>query len=620
MSEGIPQQGEDPNQQQWDANAQAAYFEGWTQEQIQQYYAQYYASQGYDYSQQGYSYGAMDPASMYSGYGAQDPYSMYGGYSSMGMSSGPMSSGKGEPTKSIWLGNVDPQTSDNDLQSMVSRFGPIESVKILPAKNCAFVKFADIDAAIAAHSALQGAILHGQHLKVGWGKPEPTPRDDLGPPPCRNLWLGNIGPEVNEEIIRSHFGQFGVIDKVRLLPAKNCAFVNFASLESAVRSKQHMQGAMIAGRSIKINYGKENNDLFGDLLSDKLKNIEPPPPEAYPPDDYQIANVIDKLAEFVKKNGPQFESMTKEKQKENPKFGFLDAEHPHNPYYKWKLWKLRNPDVDDKTIAQLRNQKPGTPYGAVPPPESDSFGYILRQASQAQQAARAAQGISSPPRQQEREPRYRDRSPPTSPNKTTETIKQLASLIDSLSPTKDSIKVTKNWIMQQPINYIKDVASYIRTRVERDQDFEKKLNIIYLIHDILYHTFRNRQNPNDLDDYARAFEPHLGFILRSGFENQAPELQEKVFKVFKLWEEKKIFEEKILKRMDDEMRGRFDAREREQREREARNKNRDSYDDRDRNDRDSRDRSYRGGGGDRDRDRRKRSRSRDRDRESKRRH
>lgn len=46
------------------------------------------------------------------------------------------------------------------------------------------------------------------------------------------------------------------------------------------------------------------------------------------------------------------------------------------------------------------------------------------------------------------------------------------------------------------------MASYIRARSEKLQDFEQKLNVVYLIHDVLYHTFRNRQNPAELDDYA----------------------------------------------------------------------------------------------------------------------
>lgn len=39
--------------------------------------------------------------------------------------------------------------------------------------------------------------------------------------------------------------------------------------------------------------------------------------------DQELKNIIDKLAQFVARNGPEFEHMTKQKQKDNPKFSFL---------------------------------------------------------------------------------------------------------------------------------------------------------------------------------------------------------------------------------------------------------------------------------------------------------
>jgi len=39
--------------------------------------------------------------------------------------------------------------------------------------------------------------------------------------------------------------------------------------------------------------------------------------------DHELRTIIDKLAVFVARNGPDFEQMTKTKQKDNPKFEFL---------------------------------------------------------------------------------------------------------------------------------------------------------------------------------------------------------------------------------------------------------------------------------------------------------
>lgn len=52
--------------------------------------------------------------------------------------------------------------------------------------------------------------------------------------------------------------------------------------------------------------------------------------------DTELRKIIDKLAQFVARNGPEFEQMTKNKQKDNPKFGFLFGGEYFN-YYQYKV-------------------------------------------------------------------------------------------------------------------------------------------------------------------------------------------------------------------------------------------------------------------------------------------
>lgn len=56
--------------------------------------------------------------------------------------------------------------------------------------------------------------------------------------------------------------------------------------------------------------------------------------------DPQLQNIIDKLAEFVARNGPEFEQMTKTKQQGNPKFSFLFGGEFYN-YYMYRREKER---------------------------------------------------------------------------------------------------------------------------------------------------------------------------------------------------------------------------------------------------------------------------------------
>ena len=55
-----------------------------------------------------------------------------------------------------------------------------------------------------------------------------------------------------------------------------------------------------------------------------------------PPSDPEVKNIIDKLALFVARNGPEFEQMTKNKQEGNPKFSFLYGGENFD-YYSYKV-------------------------------------------------------------------------------------------------------------------------------------------------------------------------------------------------------------------------------------------------------------------------------------------
>lgn len=58
-----------------------------------------------------------------------------------------------------------------DVSEIFAPFGQIENIKILPSKNCAFVKYMDIESAVRAFNQMaNGAVIRGQPIKVGWGK------------------------------------------------------------------------------------------------------------------------------------------------------------------------------------------------------------------------------------------------------------------------------------------------------------------------------------------------------------------------------------------------------------------------------------------------------------------
>ncbi|XP_043483734.1 calcium homeostasis endoplasmic reticulum protein [Leptopilina heterotoma] len=74
------------------------------------------------------------------------------------------------------------------------------------------------------------------------------------------------------------------------------------------------------------------------------------------PTDTDLRNIIDKLAQFVARNGPEFEQMTKNKQKDNPKFSFLFGGEYFN-YYQYKV-TTEQAILKQKGINPMQNADP----------------------------------------------------------------------------------------------------------------------------------------------------------------------------------------------------------------------------------------------------------------------
>ena len=108
---------------------------------------------------------------------------------------------------------------------------------------------------------MAGHPIHGQRIKVGWGRSQiETAVNSSNPinlPPCKNLWVGNLDLNItSEHQIVAEFSRYGQIEGIKTLPHKNCAFVHFFSLSSALNARDALQGKFINGRPIRINFGR----------------------------------------------------------------------------------------------------------------------------------------------------------------------------------------------------------------------------------------------------------------------------------------------------------------------------------------------------------------------------
>ncbi|KAF8964657.1 hypothetical protein BDZ97DRAFT_1814932 [Flammula alnicola] len=202
------------------------------------------------------------------------------------------------PTRSLWIGNLDSAVTSEQLIHVFAPYGAIESLRLLPEKECGFVNFVDQADAIRAKddvlNRLGGNIgmPNGQTVRIGFGKadsapvapakgnpasPGPTSPNTAGTKsvgsnaglggmdaqlqstPTRALWIGSIPSSTTPATILSVFSPYGPIESARVLTHKNCGFINFERLDDAVRARKALNGRDVLGSdvgAIRIGFAK----------------------------------------------------------------------------------------------------------------------------------------------------------------------------------------------------------------------------------------------------------------------------------------------------------------------------------------------------------------------------
>ncbi|RPA87722.1 hypothetical protein BJ508DRAFT_191453, partial [Ascobolus immersus RN42] len=165
-------------------------------------------------------------------------------------------------SRTVYLGNIPAETTAEEILGHV-RSGQIESVRLLPDKNCAFISFLDSSSATHFHSdaILKKLAIRGQDVKVGWGKPSPVPTSvalavqQNGA--SRNVYLGNLPEDITEEEIREDLGKFGPIDTIKLVREKAIGFVHFLSISNAVKAVTQLPQEAKWQAPRRVYYGKD---------------------------------------------------------------------------------------------------------------------------------------------------------------------------------------------------------------------------------------------------------------------------------------------------------------------------------------------------------------------------
>lgn len=185
--------------------------------------------------------------------------------------------------RTIFLGNLHPYTQIEEIANNVRAGGLVESINFIKAKRMCFITFVDPAVALKFflnHQVLHQLIIHGNDVKVSWGKNHsgPVSRDislAVTAGASRNVYIGVKGAKTgsdeslqlpDEQTLRDDFSKFGDLEQINFYHNKDCGFINFTNITNAIRLVELMETQNVA--KIKSIVG-DNGEFY-----EKYKNFK----------------------------------------------------------------------------------------------------------------------------------------------------------------------------------------------------------------------------------------------------------------------------------------------------------------------------------------------------------
>lgn len=193
--------------------------------------------------------------------------------------------------RTVYLGNLPSSTTTEEICNVV-RGGLLQTIRYMPIKHICFLTFIDPSCAAQffATGNLQGLILKGKKVKVGWGKHSGDVPNNIAlavtAGASRNVYIGLKEPDelpasteneeepeyiklLKEDYLRSNFQHYGEIEQINFFKNKTVAFINFTNISNSIRVVEDYNNNFLKcpsnvkdvlqnySKFFKINYGKD---------------------------------------------------------------------------------------------------------------------------------------------------------------------------------------------------------------------------------------------------------------------------------------------------------------------------------------------------------------------------
>jgi len=215
----------------------------------------------------------------------------------------------------IFVGDLSPDINDETLLKAFQPFGSVSDARVMWDQNTGrsrgygFVAFRDKNDAERAMKEMNGEWLGSRSIRCNWANQKISSGNIVSPVPGSlnsglnyeaitaqatqqntTVYVGNLSPEVSEDLLISIFQIYGPIEEVRIQKDKGFAFVKFSNHDQATRAIIAVHGSVIGTRPVKCSWGKERSGVIPSALPTPTVGVsypaQPYPMYQTPPANY----------------------------------------------------------------------------------------------------------------------------------------------------------------------------------------------------------------------------------------------------------------------------------------------------------------------------------------------
>ncbi|XP_055330103.1 U2 snRNP-associated SURP motif-containing protein-like [Paramacrobiotus metropolitanus] len=416
----------------------------------------------------------------------------------------------------LYMGNIAPNITEEQLCDIFGRYGPIASVKIMYPRGedreevragrstlCGFVAFMCRVDAERALMYLRGKDVMGFEMRLGWGKAVNIPTFPIYVPP-------------------------GLAELLEPPPHSGLPFNAQPTPEDDARLPLDEDGPPLPPAELE------------EILSRSTVKV-------WQPQDRSLLGIIHRVIEFIVREGPIFEAMLMQREKGNPMYRFLfDNRCNEHVYYRWKLFSILQGDTPTQWRTKEFRMFEGGPMWMPPPLNPYTAGmpeHLVRHEGE-ERYVKENEGRRKKPVVEE--------AVPVKTGMSDEEQTLLDKILDGLEPSRDSIADAMVFCIDHA-EHAETVIGKIRNSLGHPDDLPmKKVAKLFLISDILHNC--SSVHVQNAWYYRNGFEhkfPYIFTQLKKSHRSiegrlKAEQYKQRVMNCFRAWEDWALYPPKYL--------------------------------------------------------------------------